>query len=194
MKIAVDIDDVLSETQSLVAEDLSEKLGLNLKKEDFKDTNWHEYINKTKEESYKLFQEFVNKRNLEIKVKKGAKEAIIKLSKKHEIIAVTSRSFLIYKDTKLWLNTNFPEIKKLFHVSDYPNMNDRILKSDICVQENAKVLIEDQLNLIKDCKKKGIHVIILDAPWNQNSPKNIKKVFSWPEIIKEINYINQNNN
>ncbi len=191
MKIAIDIDDVLSETQELVIEDHSKILNIKIKKEDFTDTNWHKHWNVTKKESNKLFQNFIRKRSLEIRVKDGAKEAIQELSKEHQLIAVTSRSYLIYEDTKRWLNHNLPEIKQLFHVSDYPNTNDKLLKSDICVQENATVLIEDQLNLIKDCKEKKIHVMILDAPWNHDTPKDIKKVFSWEEIVKEIKYLNK---
>ena len=95
---------------------------------------------------------------------------------------------------------NFPNIestinflKKIFLEKDYEIhfsgdiYEGRKLKDEICNDLNLDLIIEDSPYYSKNCAEKGIKVLLLDKPWNQNCEhENIIRVNNWKEVLEKI--------
>ena len=187
--IAVDIDEVLSETIKgmLLKHDNSWKWR-KVYREDLTDYNiWN--IKKlwlTQRQAILLFARFqflswvFNK----INPISWAKEKIQMLkSKWYKFYAVTARLSLLKISTRLRLKRYFKYCFEWIVFADFFTSRER-KKSAICKDIWASIIIEDNLNTCIDCANNWIKCFLLDKPWNQcNSlPDWITRVFSWYEI------------
>ncbi|MCX6748278.1 MAG: HAD hydrolase-like protein [Candidatus Pacearchaeota archaeon] len=192
MKIAVDLDDTLADSVTSFIDFYNQKYKPTLKYEDFTAYTLNEINGMPKEEENKILEEFDNSEYYDkIKPLKEAIEAIKELSKKHEIIVVTSRPEKFEKRTRIWINKYLPEIKNILFVRKVYHEIPKT-KAEVCREINAEVLIDDNLTHAHDCEKEGIRSILIDYPWNRDNMPNSKlihRVKSWAEIIKIINEI-----
>lgn len=192
MIIAIDIDEVLCDSITPILDFYNTNYNGNLSMQDLSRFVYLGFLGNTKEEAgKKLLHYNSTDGHLKSNPIDGAKEAVDILSKKHELKIITSRPYYIKDETVTWLNQHFPNKfnEIIFNNTDNRNShkpgNGR-QKSEILNEIGAEVLIEDMLNYAIDCPN-HIKVFLIDKPWNQgDTPKNVARVNSWSEIIKEL--------
>ena len=190
MIIAVDLDDVLADSLRAFIEFYNENYNKKLKYEDFTAYTLNEIMGMPREEENKILEKFDNGGYFEkIKPIEGAVEAIKKLSKKHKIIIITSRTKDKEEKTKKWVEKFFGKYDIYFIRQNYSGKSKT--KAEICKEIKAEILIEDYLGYAENCAKNGIKVLLFDYPWNQKKDlgKLIKRIKSWEEIVSEIEAI-----
>lgn len=188
MRIGIDIDNVISNFNEVL---LSEyiKHDKDLRNTGIINEN-ADYIRRgmfdwTKEEETEFYKNNIERiaRNLDIIY--GAKEYIDKLkSDGHYIYIITGRDNGEYTNpynmTKEWLRKHDIYYDELILTDAY----DSHAKSNICIENNINVMIDDSVRICKDCIRSGINTILMDTPYNKYA--NIKRVNNWKEFYEYI--------
>jgi len=80
-----------------------------------------------------------------------------------KIYFVTARDNhpIMLEDTLYWVQNNTDYFDDVFHVAHGS-------KADFCVPAGITVMIEDEIKRIEELVEKGIHVIVMDQPWNKD--------------------------
>jgi uncharacterized HAD superfamily protein len=189
MKIAIDLDEVMACLLESVNDYYNKKNKTNFKVKDFYTYDWWSVWNISQEEAIEEFFIFM-KSNLskQIKPVKDAIESINILKDKFEIIVITARQEEFKEQTEEWIKKHFPGLEQsVYFTNVYSRSFKPSKKSDVALKLGVNTIIEDQVVHAYDCANKGIKVILLDSPWNQDvSGKNIERVYSWDEIIKKL--------
>lgn len=187
--VAVDIDEVLSET-----------LKSMLKKHKYiikhRKVEWEELSNYniweiedlwlSKNEAIAMFAQFQLWSGLFNKIEpvQWAKKNILTLKEKwYKFYAITARLTVLKPTTLLRLNKHFYWcFEKVIFANFFTKWEKK--KSDICREIWASVIIEDNLETCIDCSKQWIKCYLFDKPRNQceNLPENIKRVYTWNEV------------
>ncbi len=141
------------------------------------------------EEVRKLFTEFKHTpffKNLP--AVDGAKEAILELSQKNDIIFITARPIDLGAETKSQLKSLFPKNNfQIIHTHD--NNNRKIKeKAEFCKELGIRIMIEDDARAALKCTEEGMICFLIDKPWNkkQEEHEKIIRVKSWPEIVQRL--------
>jgi len=76
------------------------------------------------------------------------------------LVIVSSRQDLIREDTKVWLETNYPNIFEEIYLCNNFLLNEEskmieTTKGEICKRIGASLLIDDSLDWVIDCSSKG---------------------------------------
>ncbi len=188
--IGIDLDEVLAEFLEGMCVFHNERFGTALSKSDFFTYEFWKVWNCTKDEHIKrvhMFQETDLFRNL--RVCEGAAGGINALKDDgFELFVITSRHKATERQTREWVQQNFPGAFKdvLFSNNFSLDNSSSLRKSELCKLVGASVLLEDQLGYAEDCAEKNIQVILFDKPWNKRDLDGVKRVFSWDEAAKEI--------
>lgn len=187
--IAVDIDEVLSETlKCMLLKHGNLWRWRELYREDLTDYNiWNiEKLWLTQRQAILLFArcQFLSWILNKIDPVSWAKEKILELkSKWFKIIAVTARLIRVKLSTRLWLKRYFPNCFDEIAFAEFFTSRER-KKSDICKEIWASIIFEDNLETCIDCANNWIKCYLFDKPWNQcdSLPDWITRVYSWDEI------------
>ena len=114
-----------------------------------------------------------------------ALEKILDFSNRFEIWMLTARHSMLHEYTKDWVWKIFNwVVSQVFFSNCYHGWT--VTKSDICIQEWVKIMIEDDIDYSLELANNWIKVFLLSKPWNiyrKESHSNIVKVDSWEEII-----------
>ena len=187
--IAVDIDEVLSETiKSMLKKHKNMFNNHKVEREALVDYNvWNiESLWLTQYQAIKMFATFQLWSGIFNKIEpvQWAKENIeIFKNKWYKFYAVTARLSPLKLDTLLWLHKNYRWcFEKVIFANFFTKWEKK--KSDICKEIWAETIIEDNLETCIDCAKNWIKCFLLDKPWNQSDKLEswITRVFSWNEI------------
>ena len=187
--IAVDIDEVLSETMRSMLKIYNKKYpNHQIEWNDITDYNiWDiEKFHMTQKQSIMFFArvQFLSWIFHKINPVVWSKEKILELkSKWYKIYAVTARLSLIKISTKLWLRKYFKWCFEWVVFADFFTSRAR-KKSDICKEIEASIVIEDNLETCIDCANQWLKCYLFDKPRNQCDalPDWITRVYSWDEI------------
>lgn len=185
--IAVDIDDVLSPMRNLVFMHHNEVYGTDIPIEGPGSYFFSDYTNDSYdviEEKLKRFIEtdaFKNNQPLEDAV------AVIKhLEKTYDIFVVTSRQDFYYDITHSWLTQHFPDVFKAVHFTSWAGSTSlKVPKSQICIENKASYLIDDNLDFALEAAQAGLEVLLFgDYPWNiqEKLPPAITRVKNWQAV------------
>lgn len=79
---------------------------------------------------------------------------------------VTGRSEALQEKTKQWISQHFPDIFDDFLFSNCA-VADEVPKSQLCKQAGIELMVEDDLDFVKDLVEHSIPCFLLDKPWNQ---------------------------
>lgn len=187
MKIGVDLDGVINNTQKFFSDFYYLKTGKyvdfeNIKKFDF----WEdEAISESKEEIIALFHEFHDQEDT-FQLIEGVEEAFDFFSKTSDILVITARPVKFKESTERLLRVNLDPInfEIIFAAGLYGGEKK---KSDVCVERGIEVFIEDSKEHAEECAEKGIKVFLLDKPWNQDfEHENVIRARDWNHILEMI--------
>lgn len=192
MKIAVDVDDVLTKTGANYIKYHNEKYGTNLKPWQFYDYEYLKPFGLDRREGSRRILDYIEERALEIEPLKGARKVLEELKKNHELIVITGRAKNIMKTTGEWIDHYFPDIFSHVVCTDVHQLNGGKDKGEICRDLGVNLLIDDYLKYAQECSREGIRVLLLAQPWNVNEQIEsnlIDRVESWDEVAEKIEMI-----
>lgn len=189
--IGVDLDEVLADFLASFLNYYNKNFGTNLVKEQFSTFTLNEIIGEELEVMNLRIEAFYNSETfLELRPTEGALDAIQELSKKYELIIITSRPKNVSKNTVAWLKKHFPKKFKNVHFAYNPFILKSVkkTKSQIALESKIDLFIEDNIDLATEVASEGVKVYLLDAPWNQTKDlhPNITRVYSWKDILDKI--------
>ena len=192
MLLGVDMDEVLADFINSFLAFHNKKYNTDIRRNDAKTYYLTDILGEDIDNIMKKMHLFYNTHDFKnMALISGSKESITQLSKNHEMAVITARPTLVKNDTEKWLNLHFPnKFSSLSFANRFVRENeDKQNKSEICKSLGVELMIEDSLEYATDCANAGIAVLMLDCPWNQTNdlPINIKRVFSWKEILENIN-------
>ena len=187
MKIGVDIDNVLSNfSEELLREYIIHDKEINGNGI----VNKNEYIRKkfnwTDEEEKKFYKENIERISTNLKPIKNCAKYIRKLKERgFEIYIVTGRENGDYSDpynmTVNWLKKYNIYYDKIFFVNAKNNHS----KTEVCLENNISIMIDDSKRLCLDIIKHGITTFIIDTPYNKDVDGSVR-VHNWKEIYENI--------
>ena len=119
----------------------------------------------------------------------GSQKAVEALSSKARVIVITSRPSALEHETRKWLGRHFPECKEIYFAKNHITSDNQGLKpkEQLCLDNQVKVMIEDDLEHAELCHKAGIKVYLLDQPWNQETIQGAIRAKDWEELSKLLN-------
>ena len=86
-----------------------------------------------------------------------------------------------YKMTIDWLKKYDIVYDKLFLIDAYNSHS----KTEICLEYNIDVMIDDSKRMCKDIKDNGIRALLMDTPYNRDT-NEFERVNSWKEIYNKL--------
>jgi uncharacterized HAD superfamily protein len=186
MKIGIDIDEVVVKYVDGYLKVFQEEYGRAVSFEDVFSSNFGEVLRISKEEDEKLHKVFGESMDFDdIELIEGAKEAVINLSKAHEVTFITFRPLRLKEKTKFFLEKIFPDNSfNVFYAKEFPNGS----KAKVCKSLGINLMIEDHAPAAFECADNGIKVFLMDKPWNRNynHNPNITRVKNWQEILSQL--------
>jgi uncharacterized HAD superfamily protein len=190
MRIGIDIDGTLADFQENLLLHHNQKNGTSFQKKDITMYDMTTLFGWKKEEATKKFNEFYQTPLFQdLPIIDGAKEAIEKLSQKHELVIVTARPPELEEMTEKWLDENFGELFSEYIITTtYQKRGKHIPKAKICMDKKISCMIEDSLHFSFECAALGIRVFLLDRPWNQYPalPTHVERLYSWNEVVEKL--------
>lgn len=189
--IAIDLDDVLGNTAESLDKFHNLKYGTSLKLEDHTTYALNELWNCSMDDTKNRIHEFFKSDFGEnITLLDGSKDGVLKLSKKYDLIVLTSRPIKFQKITEIWIEKNFPNLFKEVVITNkqYSDSGRSKEKFEICHEKGIDLMIEDHLFYAEQNANNNIFTYLFNKPWNQknNLHERIKRVYSWKDILNEL--------
>ena len=182
LKIGIDLDDTILNWFEDFILFCKENFGYELKKERF--IYFKEEDFGSNENFTKALEEYVLQgKNWEMEFFIDFLDVFDELSSLFEIYFITARISDNKIKTKEFLKNKIGDNFELLYKNDFENLR----KSDICLNKNISIMVEDDAGHALGCAKSGIRCFLLDKPWNQNCEhENIIRVKDWNEILEKI--------
>lgn len=182
LKIAVDIDGVLSKTMEYFVFHLNSTYGRNFSIHDITQYN---FTSLEKYFSFSLYDELLRVIDTSLedfKIHEHSKDILQGFKEKHSFSVLTSRSDIFGERSKKWIEKHYGE--DVFEDVYTLEASGFSCKSDFCVQHNFDLLLEDQPNYALNTRDKGIGVILLCRPWNQDvsTCDLLRRAKTWKEV------------
>ena len=187
MRIGVDIDNVLSNFNDvLLNKYIEHDKSINGKGIVNQDVDIRDMFNWNKEYEEKFYKE-----NIEYFA--SLFEPIEECSKYVKLLKEEGNTIYIisgrdngeysnpYKMTIDWLKKYDIVYDKLFLVDAYNSHS----KTEICLEYNIDVMIDDSKRMCKDIKDNGIRTLLMDTPYNRDT-NEFERVNSWKEIYNKL--------
>ncbi|KAI9068017.1 hypothetical protein FKP32DRAFT_1643051 [Trametes sanguinea] len=198
--IAVDMDDVLSQTNDVVAAWHNEAYGTKMTLDDF--LYYYYWMNPywgNPEETVEKVEEFWKTDYIDkAPPVPGAKEALTKLKDMgYRLVVVTARQIRELDRSEAWLERNFPGLfetmictgQSMETLVDQQELVTKLSKADVCRKLGAKFLIDDSAENAIKCVTTEPQVPVLlfgDYAWNQHAAHydDVTKEVSFEEKLK----------
>lgn len=187
MRIGVDIDNVLSNfSEELLREYIIHDKEINGNGIVNKNECIRKKFNWTDEEEKKFYKENIERISTNLKPIKNCAKYIRKLKEIGcEIYIITGRDNGDYSDpynmTVNWLKKYNIYYDKIFFV----NAKNSHSKTEVCLENNISIMIDDSKRLCLDMIKHGITTFIIDTPYNKDVDGSVR-VHNWKEIYDNI--------
>jgi uncharacterized HAD superfamily protein len=191
-KIGVDIDDTLLDFVGSFIEYSKKIKEIDLKREDFRTYSFDKVLKlPSMGEAIQIVFEFYDSDFFrKMPPLSGSTEAISNLKKNYELYIITSRPDYLYNATmnQLWNNFRNIFLDVLFSSNHYTGTkNSGKSKAEICLNYGISTMVDDSLEYALQCTDKGLEVILIDAPWNQNGEhEGITRVNNWKEVLEKL--------
>ena len=197
MKIGIDIDNCISNFDDTLLKEYL-RHDKDLRNTGIVDEN-PEYIRKgmfdwTREEEESFYNENIEYFAKKLKPIENASYYIEKLKEDgHEIYIITGRDNGEYTDpyklTEEWLNNYHIIYDKLLFTNSY----DKHAKTEVCIENNIDLMIEDSTKISLDLINNGLKVFTMNTRYNQKE-QSLDRVSKWKEIYERISKFNKKEN
>lgn len=188
-RIGLDFDDVLIDFNGGLTRFHNENYGTSYSKEHVTEWDYSLFWECSKEEALRRIREFIrSSHHTQVSPIIGAVDAIKRLKEKCDLFIVTARDESVSNQTAILIDEHFPESFESVHFLHKDDKKVRGTKGEVCTELDIDIFVEDSLTNAQHTSDAGIKTLLFDAPWNQAEelPKNVTRVFSWDEILKEI--------
>jgi len=193
MKIAFDLDDVLSCFNLIWHQYHNKHYGTKVTMEDITDFYLPTVYKVPLDVAMQRVFEFYRSEEAEnIPIEPGAIMVTQELKKRgHALYVLTSRDPEIKDKTVEWININLPNtfkeviFTKQFSLSD--GFNNNVKKSDACKKYGIDMLVEDAPLYAMDVAEAGLIAVLVEKNWNKNFKdpnKNLYRVKNITEILQ----------
>ena len=189
MRIGVDIDNVLSNfNEILLNKYIEHDKSINGKGIVNQDVYIRDMFNWDKEYEEKFYKENIEYfANLFEPIEECSKYIKLLKEEGNTIYIISGRDngeySNPYKMTIDWLKKYDIVYDKLFLVDAYNSHS----KTEICLEYNIDVMIDDSKRMCKDIKDNGIRALLMDTPYNRDT-NEFERVNSWKEIYNKLSH------
>jgi len=190
MIIAVDADDTVADSVPAFSDFSNERYGTNLKKTDFTHHDFLKIWGVSREEMTARWAAFdrIHGQGTILPLP-GSQITLARLARRHSLHLVTYRHIGMIESTKRWLAMNFEGMFSGVHLCGGEDGHIVRIKSEVCKEIGAEMIIEDHPLTAEQCAIEGIRVLLFDQPWNRNGfPKHasaITRISDWHDKILE---------
>lgn len=186
--IAVDIDNVIFPFSDCFLDFHNKKYGTNLVIDDFPDYYSFNKIADSREEAQRRMREYILTLNpAEIEPIDGAKETLITLKEKYNLVVVSARDNVLKEATSFWLEYHLNGLFNEILFCSNMALKKKMTKAEACRMADAKWMIEDGFEYAQVCAEMGMNVLLFgDYPWNrhcENLSERINRVRNWQEVL-----------
>ena len=200
-KIAIDIDDTISDSLGAVHKLANSKIDFEIPFEDFMkpgeywgyyDRVWVEHGLKDRIISQQIFEELQKNQAL-FPLLPSAEFAVHELMKSYDIVLITSRDEECREYTEAWLRDQFGDnAPDLYFCSNHKN-SDSKTKGQICQYLKAGWLIDDNVEHCLGARSEGVTPILFgEYGWHHNKPEEIINCKTWQEVLEYFEGIEAN--
>lgn len=197
MLIAVDLDDVLGDSNTALLSWHNKKYGTTLEKKDCGAYDLSKIWGGTRQETAEKLYAYVREGHVDsVAPIDGAWEVLQELKEEHELFVMTARPQDIAQQTRGWIDKHFPGIFSDIFFSDHNVLETSLhKKTELCRILGIDILIDDSLEFALDCHAVVSDVLLFDQeyPWNtaHSLPENVTRVKTWREVKEFIHAMRQ---
>lgn len=184
-RLGIDFDDILFDFNHKYCEFQKERYGTNLCFDDIFTYDMCMVWKVDTEEAIRRVNEFISSYSHdEVSPISGSVETIKELRNHYELHLITSREEKFHDKTLNWLNRHFPNIfNKIHFTNSFGDNKKKRMKSEVCIENGIKLMIEDAPVHANDLAERGIKVLLPDKPWNRvETHPLVRRVIDWDEI------------
>lgn len=179
INIGIDIDGTLTVPDFWI-DIMNKHFNKTIKYSEVKAYDWLEIYDINLDEFNGFYKKYGPKMHYEAELRRGAKEVVTNWGKHYSINYITARQKWLEETTEKWLRKH--SLPGDHYVIGSHN------KLPLAKKLGCEIFIEDNISVATQLAKEGIKVFLIDCPYNrENLPSNIKRVFNWDEIKKEVN-------
>jgi len=172
LRIAVDIDGVISDFVGTFIPLVKERYGIELSQDDIYVHDLFLVLGITEQETQELIIETLRR---PIRPIPGAVKALKKINSNHDVHIITARHPSAQEITKQWLSDHKIQYDSLIWLKEG---NKHLL------EKKFDIVIDDHLRELLGFHGKVKHLVVFDHPWNRT--KNVKalvrRVYTWNDI------------
>lgn len=191
--IAIDIDDVIADTNEAMRAWTNSKSNKELTATDFniKGDYWGYYERVWAMHDLTLqfddFQSEMIADQIDVPVLAGASFAIEELQKRFHIVLITSRYPELEPTTRRWMQAHLRgDIKLYFAKNDKKNSGRS--KGELCKELGAFLLIDDNVEHVQSAVDGGIEAILFGTyGWQPRLPEGVTRCADWPAVLEYLN-------
>ncbi|MEI7792390.1 MAG: hypothetical protein WCI57_02815 [Candidatus Berkelbacteria bacterium] len=188
MKIAFDLDDVLTNTTEKLTDYFNHLHGTSHTLVDHVTFGLHEVWCKPEEYCRTVCDDFLSLHIPELSPYEGAQVLLEQLSSNgYEIVIISSRPSIHFGATEAWIAKHFSGLKIELYLAGQKHLNiPGRTKAEICKSIGATYIVDDAPHHIDDCSSEGILCFLWDRPWNQDYKETdvARRVKSYDELIR----------
>jgi 5'(3')-deoxyribonucleotidase len=189
--LAIDIDEVLYPFLDEFIVHHNAEYNTQLTREDFDSYNFEGPLGLEIPEMVKRVYAFTGMTaDIQVDPLKEARESIVKLSDKYDLVVVTARHPSFEDITINWLERHFPDYFKHVELIGHPALVDKPLtKAEVCLRLGATALIDDSLLHTTQVAEIGIKGILFgNYKWNQMDvlPERVVRCENWSAVLKHL--------
>jgi len=197
--IALDVDEISLPFLPTINKYFNRMYSTNFTFEDYVtyrfETTWFPHLKSEEGEqrAIKIVSEFIQHEDFaNMPLIEGAKEGLEYLAKNNDLIMISHRSKQSQSITEETFRRELEiKIKKIFCIGRFDSDYDGVSKEDICLEEDAELIIEDSLENALACVERGINVILFDYRWNRNGHvehERVKRIYAphWKNTIEHF--------
>lgn len=183
-KVVLDFDEVLFEMIKRFNEFHNGKYGTRLSFGDYNIYSLSKTLGVSEEEATKrVFLFYRSGFFRDLPIVDGSKEMVENLDEQEIfLIGATSRPLLVEEETMKSVYSNFgTRISETYLNPDFSKNRISLMdKASLCLRLGARWIVDDNLETVSDCAKRGVISFLPDKPWNQGVlPKKAYRVGNW---------------
>lgn len=191
--LVTDIDSVLDNLMPSLNAFYNRTHGTNLRLKDYVYYDLEKVWGGSKKEAVDIVTQFYNSPDFEMMSSmEFSQKGIQLLSKDYRIIAVTSRPEFTRKKTERRFSKRYPNVEKIFFTGDYSKSFDKMSKLEICLRENARIIVDDHPLIALECSSHGLTSFLFGEGWKKDTYfKEIKTdgvilAKDWREVLHNL--------